>query len=48
LIVFENVPAKVCNECGERYYSAEVSRKMEKMAKAGKGEREIRVPVVVI
>lgn len=48
LTVFENVPAKVCNECGERYYPAEVSRKMERMVKEGKGEREIRVPVVAI
>ncbi len=32
LIVIEEVPAKVCNECGERYYSAEISKEMEKIA----------------
>ena len=45
LIVIEEVPAKVCNECGERYYSAEVSRKMEMIAKEGKTERFIEAPL---
>jgi YgiT-type zinc finger domain-containing protein len=45
LIVIEEVPAKVCNECGEKYYSAEVSREMEKIAKVGKGEKVIKVPL---
>ena len=39
LIVIEEVPAKVCNECGEKYYSAQVSREMEKIAEEGKKER---------
>lgn len=30
LTVIEDVSAKVCNECGEKYYSAEVSRKIER------------------
>ncbi len=45
LTVIEEVPAKVCNECGERYYSAEVSRKMEMIAREGKAERLIEVPL---
>lgn len=45
LIVIEDVPAKVCNECGERYYSADVSRRMEKIAIEGKKERTIEVPL---
>ncbi len=45
LIVIEEVPSKVCNECGEKYYSAEVSREMEKIATIGKGERVIKVPL---
>jgi hypothetical protein len=44
--VIEEVPAKVCNECGERYYSAEVSREMEKIAIEGKKEQIIEVPLV--
>ncbi len=45
LVVIEEVPAKVCNECGERYYSADVSRRMEKIAIEGKKERTIEVPL---
>ena len=46
LTVIEKVPAKVCNECGEKYYSAEVSKEMEKIAIEGKKERVIEVPLV--
>ncbi|MBW1795432.1 MAG: type II toxin-antitoxin system MqsA family antitoxin [Deltaproteobacteria bacterium] len=46
LIVIEEVPAKVCNECGERYYSAEISREMDKIAIEGKREKVIEVPLV--
>ena len=45
LIVIEEVPAKVCNECGEKYYSAEVSREMEKIATEEKKEKVIEVPL---
>ncbi len=45
LVVIEEVPAKVCNECGERYYSSKVSRQMEKIAIEGKKERIIQVPL---
>ncbi len=44
--MIEEVPAKVCNECGERYYSAEVSRKMEEIVIEGKKEKIIEVPLV--
>lgn len=46
LTIIENVPAKVCNECGERYYSALVVRQMEQIAKEGRKEKELQVPVV--
>ena len=46
LIVIGEVPAKVCNECGEKYYSAEVSKQMEKIAIEGKKEGIIEVPLV--
>jgi YgiT-type zinc finger domain-containing protein len=46
LVVIEEVPAKVCSECGERYYSADVSRRMEKIAVEGNKERTIEVPLV--
>ena len=46
LTIIENVPAKVCNECGERYYAAPVVRQMEQLAKGGRGEKELQVPVI--
>lgn len=48
LVIIENVPAKVCNECGERYYAAPVVREMERISKEGCSEKELRVPVVAL
>ncbi|MBI4517306.1 MAG: type II toxin-antitoxin system MqsA family antitoxin [Deltaproteobacteria bacterium] len=48
LTVIENVPATVCNECGEQYYAANVVRQMERFAKARRCERELRVPVATM
>mgnify|MGYP000417960767 CR=1 FL=1 len=45
LVIIENVPAKVCNECGERYYSANISRKMEEIAIQQKADRFVQVPL---
>lgn len=46
LVVFENVPAGVCRQCGEKYYTAKVVKVLEQMARdktiAG---RIIHVPV---
>lgn len=33
LFVFKNVPVEVCIQCGERYYSAEVSKKLDNLVK---------------
>lgn len=33
LFVVKNVPVEVCSQCGERYYSAEVSQKLDKLVK---------------
>lgn len=46
LIVIEEVPAKVCTECGERYYSAAISRELERFATEGKAEKTVEVPLV--
>jgi YgiT-type zinc finger domain-containing protein len=45
LVIIEDVPAKVCNECGERYYSANVSRMMEEIAMRRKVDRYVEVPL---
>lgn len=50
LVLFENVPALVCQQCGEKYFSNEVSHRMKEMAKSAiKKEikvRELCVPVL--
>jgi YgiT-type zinc finger domain-containing protein len=50
LIVIKNVPALVCDECGERQYSLETSREIDRiiaeMDRTGQAEEEIKVPVV--
>ncbi len=46
LVIIENVPAKVCNECGERYYAATVVRQMEQLAQEDRRDKGLYVPVV--
>lgn len=33
LFVVKSVPVEVCSQCGERYYSAEVSKKLDEIIK---------------
>lgn len=46
LVIIEAVPATVCQQCGEQYFDAQVSRQMEKLAKAKlSAKRVVHVPV---
>lgn len=50
LFVVKNVPVEICFQCGERYYSAETSKKLDQLAKkqasqAIKPQKIIEVPV---
>jgi YgiT-type zinc finger domain-containing protein len=46
ITVFKNVPAGVCQVCGEQFYKAEIVKKMERSAKSNEKAKEfIRVPV---
>ena len=46
VVIIDDVPAFVCNYCGERYYLAEVSKKMRHIAENGeKLKNRISVPV---
>ena len=48
LFVVQNVPVEVCIQCGERYYSAEISKKLDELArKQSKAtpSQTIQVPV---
>ena len=45
-MIIEDVPAWVCNKCGERYHHARVFKRMRQIA-AGSGRitKHVRVPV---
>ncbi|MEW6188573.1 MAG: type II toxin-antitoxin system MqsA family antitoxin [Actinomycetota bacterium] len=46
LTVLENVPAWVCNQCGEKYFDAKVAKEMERLARTKeKVKKLINVPV---
>lgn len=46
LTVIKNVPAGVCETCGEKYFKAEVVKAMEKTANSRRKPKEIlQVPV---
>jgi len=47
LVVIEDVPAGVCEQCGEKYFGAEVYKEMERIAKIKvRPVRQITVDVV--
>lgn len=50
LVVFQKVPALVCQQCGEKYFLSKVSKKMKELArKAMKKEikfRDLSVPLI--
>lgn len=47
LFVVEDVPVEVCSQCGERYYSAEVSKKLDELVtkQTPKSQKTLEVPV---
>jgi YgiT-type zinc finger domain-containing protein len=50
LFVVKNVPVEVCSQCGEKYYSAGVSKKLDNLVKKQKSSKikprqVIQVPV---
>lgn len=46
LIVIEEVPATVCEHCGERVFTPEITRQIQTLARERKAaERTILVPV---
>ena len=47
LIIFEEVPAEVCQQCGEKFLDATVYKEMEKVAqREGRPSKSITVDVV--
>jgi len=46
-VILTDVPAEVCLQCGERYFSPDVSKRMEEVAtlEQAPDERYVQVPV---
>ena len=45
LFLIEDVPAGVCKQCGEKYFTAKVSKGMDEAVKSDKIERLLQIPV---
>lgn len=45
LYIFEDVPAGVCRQCGERYFTAKVAKKLEYSIQKNRWRKFIEVPV---
>jgi YgiT-type zinc finger domain-containing protein len=47
--IFENVPARVCPRCGERYFASSTVREMDQfMRRPGSLTNLIQVPVIAL
>ena len=46
--IFEQVPARVCPRCGERYFSAPVVRAMDQQMRARRKRETVAVPVIAL
>ena len=45
LYIFENVPAGVCQQCGEKYFIAKVAKTMEASIQRNRFKKFIEVPL---
>jgi YgiT-type zinc finger domain-containing protein len=49
LYILENVPAGVCRQCGEQFFTAEVAHRMESVVAEATGPLEtISIPVIAV
>lgn len=48
-IIIENVPAEVCDQCGEKYFDPDTTLKLEKIKKASvfPHERTVSIPASI-
>ncbi|MFP3975776.1 MAG: type II toxin-antitoxin system MqsA family antitoxin [Dehalococcoidia bacterium] len=45
LYILEGVPAGICQQCGEKYFTAEVSEAIDRAVKSGEVKKTVNVPV---
>jgi YgiT-type zinc finger domain-containing protein len=46
LYLMEGVPTGVCQQCGEKYFTAEVSEAIDQSIKEGNIKRKVEIPVI--
>lgn len=44
-IIIEDVPADVCDQCGERFFDSKTTLKMEKIKKASVFPQEVKITI---
>ena len=45
LYIIENVPVGVCQQCGEKYFTARVSEEIDRLVKSAEVKETVEVPV---
>lgn len=45
LVAVENVPAEICQNCGEEYFSPDVADEVQKKIKSDSAPKTIEIPV---
>jgi len=45
LVVVENVPAEVCQRCGEEYFTPEITDKIQRLIYSGAAVKTMQVPI---
>lgn len=48
LYLVEEVPTGVCQQCGEKYFTAEVSKAIDRSIEEGNVKRTVEIPVLEI
>ena len=47
LFIIEGVPTGVCQQCGEKFFTATVSEDLDRLVKSARIDRTVEVPVKV-
>ena len=47
LLIIERVPVGVCQQCGDKFFTAAVSEELDRLVKSAKIDRTVEVPVKI-
>jgi YgiT-type zinc finger domain-containing protein len=47
LLIIERAPVGVCQQCGEKFFTAAVSEELDRLVKSAKIDRTVEVPVKI-